>query len=109
VTRAGRRYDPVAMRTIDDVEFTRRGGRGLNGSAYAFCKTTCCGNWCVRDLELDDLYFDGQDLGKVISLLGLRGEPAIVCPFCGVRDWRPEPVDDFEGIPQSWVWGLSRG
>ncbi len=93
------------MLTVDNIaEFTRRGGFDCGNSAYAYCKTTCCENWCVLDVEMDDLYVDGDDLGKRVSLLRARTDPEIPCPFCGVSDWRPMLVEDLEGLPQAWVW-----
>jgi hypothetical protein len=93
------------VRTIDNVEFTRRGGFDCANSAYAFCKTTCCEGWCVRDVEMDDLYIDGEDLGKRIGLLRAKGDAEIPCPLCGAVDWGLSLADDFEGLTQSWVWG----
>lgn len=93
------------VRTIDNVEFRRRGGFDGGNSAYAFCRTTCCEGWCVQDVEMDDLYIDGADLGKRISLLGVKGDPEVPCPFCGAGDWGLSLADDFEGLPACWLWG----
>jgi hypothetical protein len=90
---------------IDGVAADRRGARGIL-SNYALHKTTCCENWCALDVDVDDLYFDGTDLLKVLSLLRSTTEPEILCPFCGTRDWQIDPVDDLEDIPEAWAWGL---
>jgi hypothetical protein len=93
------------MGNIDNVTFERRGARGCSNSDYNLCRTTCCDSWGVEDNELSDLYLNGADTSKVISLLVAPGQH-IVCPYCGSERWALRPVTSDEAVPHEWRWAL---
>ncbi|MFT3781041.1 MAG: hypothetical protein QM790_03430 [Nibricoccus sp.] len=90
------------MPFIDKYSFEKKGGCGCSNSDYHLARTTCCCAYGVEDDELLDFYFDPRDLSRVI-FLGKEEEP---CPFCGVKDWNLERVEDFAAMPQEWRWAV---
>lgn len=94
------------MGTIDKFAFEHAGARGCSNSDYKLCRTTCCRAWCAEDVELSDLYVDGRDTSKVVSLLMSVGDSSS-CPFCGADPWDFKAVEDTSAVPQEWRWALS--
>jgi hypothetical protein len=92
------------MGNVDTFKFERRRKAPFISSDYEFRRTSCCDAWCVEDVELNDLYFNGADLSAAVSLLRSPDEKDIPCPLCGSETWTPRPVDDLDELPDAWRW-----
>ena len=84
-----------AVGVIDKYKFERFGGVGCSNSDYRLHRTTCCGGLGVEDVELLGFYFDPTDLGRRIELV-----QGCSCPFCGVKDWGLEEVNELNEVPE---------
>ena len=89
------------MITLDKFAFEKRGGFGCSNSDYEVQTTSCCHRHVVRDDELDDIYFDPDNLTKAIRLWE---QDKSRCPLCGAREWRIEELDDKAQVPAEWAW-----
>ncbi len=88
---------------IDKKIFETRGGFGCSNSDYTLVRTTCCGNFAVEDEELLDLYYDSENLNKVVKLFEKQN-----CPFCNKNDWDFEEITDSLIVPNAWQWAVSK-
>lgn len=84
---------------IDKFKFESQWGVGCSNSDYHLHRTTCCGEFCVEDDELLQLYFDAVDPTKWIWL-----EEGCACPLCGSSDWKCVEVESVDDVPHDWKW-----
>jgi len=55
---------------------------GLDNSSYHIAITTWCRSYLVEDDELNDVYFDPEDLSKAIDIVSRD-----ICPIYGSNEW----------------------
>jgi hypothetical protein len=91
------------MSLIDKHTFEAASHSGCSNSDYQLCRTDCCGRFGIEDDELLDFYFDPTDFSRHIFL-----ERGAVCPFCGVKDFQLQEIDDFAEMPAEWRWAAPR-
>ena len=89
----------LVMGVIDKYRFETRGGQGCSNSDYKLNRVTCCGEYCVEDDELLDLYLDPNDLSRTFQLY-----VDAPCPFCGATTWDYNEVEELNDVPPSWQW-----
>jgi hypothetical protein len=90
---------------IDKNRFEQRGGGGCSNADYHLHQTTCCGAYCVEDDELSDLYLDGADLSRRVSLLREQLDTSLFpCPLCGTVEWDLVEVQGLADVPDEWRW-----
>ena len=87
------------MGTIDKKIIEKAGARGCDDSDYNIVKTTCCNSYLVEDDELNDVYFDPEDLNKVIDV-AYSGE----CPLCGSSTWDYKQLTEWPKEKTKWQW-----
>ena len=92
------------MITLDKITFERRGGYGCSNSDYEIQETTCCKRPVVLDNELNDIYFDPQDLNKATRIWEHGDSP---CPLCGATKWNIQELPDYSQIPEEWKWAAN--
>ncbi len=87
------------MGTIDKNIIEKAGARGCDNSDYNIVRTTCCNSYLVEDDELNEVYFDPEDLRKVIDVT-YSGE----CPVCGSSSWDYKQLNEWPKEKTKWQW-----
>ena len=89
------------MQQLDYHKFVARGAFDCGNSDYLFQTTTCCHRAVVRDVELDDIYYDPTDLRKRIRGWE-RSERS--CPLCDAITWSVVNWYSEASVPEEWRW-----
>jgi hypothetical protein len=87
------------MGTIDKNIMEKAGARGCSNSDYNIVITTCCNAYLVEDDELNDVYYDPEDLKKVIDI-SYSG----MCPICGSSSWSYQQLNEWPKEKSKWQW-----
>ena len=87
------------MATIDDIIFKRAGAIGCAESDYNLAITSCCRKYLVKDGELDDLFFDPNDLSKVVRI-----DEQSRCPICAAAEWAYTVFSEWPRERTPWMW-----
>lgn len=87
------------MSLIDKFVFEKCSNSGCSNSDYQLCRTDCCGRFGVEDDELHDFYYDPNDLSRHVFL-----EHGSICPFCGVKNFQFQEIEDIKEMPTEWQW-----
>jgi hypothetical protein len=96
------------MGIIDDFRCEKRFGRTHGQANYRLRTTTCCGESCVEEAELSELFLDPEDPSRKLSLLRAPSDREIPCPFCGADDWDLIDQEPLADVPQKWRWACHR-
>ncbi len=87
------------MGTIDKHILENSGARGCRNSDYNLVLTTCCNSYLVEDDELQDIYYDPEDLNKVIDITD-QGN----CPICDSEVWDYKELKEWPKEKTKWQW-----
>jgi hypothetical protein len=87
------------MGTIDKNIFEKAGAKGCSNSDYNLVFTSCCHSYLVEDEELHNIYYDPNDVSKVIDALNLKQ-----CPICYSDKWDFSEVSEWPRSPNQWQW-----
>ena len=88
---------------INKSIFEARSKSGCSNSDYNLVRTTCCGKFAVEDDELLDLYYDSENLSKIVKLYEDSN-----CPFCNSNEWDYVEIEDASLVPNHWKWAICK-
>jgi hypothetical protein len=93
------------MGVIDLYRFEKRIEPRTGNADYVLMRTSCCGQYCVEEDELSDLYFAQNDLLKRVTLLRAGDDTSMfACPMCGAAEWDLAEVAELADVPDEWRW-----